>query len=208
MPLGSFESLPFRHGCAATLSPFHGDSFWLVLPPACPERGFEPSAPSGRCSEGRIGRNREYCKRQRCKTTIFQPAFVAASATSRRRGCIGAALVCVNPSVNPPCGVLPAPRPGRWVGCDTICQDIRVNAQVGTRSPYSLPFVILPVPARSPFRLLVHRTRSTPNLKEGAFSKVKKTTLRLSFLSLYSSLPLGAITTRRLGSSPSLYVVT
>ena len=79
---------------------------------ACPERGFEPSAPSGRCSEGRIGRNREYCKRQRCKTTIFQPAFVAVSATSRRRGCIGAALVCVNPSVNPPCGVLPAPRPG------------------------------------------------------------------------------------------------
>ena len=50
-----------------------------------------------------------------------------------------------------------------------ICQDIGVNAPVGTRSPYSLPFVILPVPARSPFRLLVHRTRSTPNLKEGAF---------------------------------------
>ena len=42
---------------------------------ACPERGFEPSAPSGRCSEGRIGRNREYCKRQRSKTTIFQPAL-------------------------------------------------------------------------------------------------------------------------------------
>ena len=83
---------------------------------ACPERGFEPSAPSGRCSEGRIGRNREYCKRQRCKTTIFQPAFVAASATSRRRGCIGAALVCVNPSVNPPCGVLPAPRKGEPFG--------------------------------------------------------------------------------------------
>ena len=75
MPLGSFEPLPFRHGCAATLSPFHGDSFWLVLPPACPERGFEPSAPGGRCSEGRIGRNREYCKRQRSKTTIFQPAL-------------------------------------------------------------------------------------------------------------------------------------
>ena len=37
--------------------------------------GFEPSAPGGRCSEGRIGRNREYCKRQRCKTTIFQPAL-------------------------------------------------------------------------------------------------------------------------------------
>ena len=79
---------------------------------ACPERGFEPSAPSGRCSEGRIGRNREYCKRQRCKTTIFQPAFVAVSATSRRRGCIGAVVIYVNPSVNPPCGVLPAPRPG------------------------------------------------------------------------------------------------
>ena len=52
---------------------------------------------------------------------------------------------------------------GEPFGCDTICQDIRVNAQVGTRSPYSPPFVILPVPARSPFRLLVHRTRSTPN---------------------------------------------
>ena len=86
MPLGSFEPLPFRHGCAATLSPFHGDSFWLVLPPACPERGFEPSAPSGRCSEGRIGRNREYCKRQRSKTTIFQPAFVAANVMSSREG--------------------------------------------------------------------------------------------------------------------------
>ena len=49
-------------------------------------------------------------------------------------------------------------------GCDTICQDIRVNAQVGTRSPYSLPFVILPVPARSPFRFIRHWRRSTPNL--------------------------------------------
>ena len=48
--------------------------------------GFEPSAPSGRCSEGRIGRNREYCKRQRCKTTIFQPAFVAANVMSSRKG--------------------------------------------------------------------------------------------------------------------------
>ena len=55
--------------------------------------------------------------------------------------------------------------PGRgafWGG--TICQDIRVNAQVGTRSPYSLPFVILPVPARSPFRFIRHWRRSTPNL--------------------------------------------
>ena len=46
---------------------------------------------------------------------------------------------------------------------------LRRATPVGTRSPYSLPFVILPVPARSPFRLLVHRTRSTPNLEEGAF---------------------------------------
>ena len=37
------------------------------------------------------------------------------------------------------------------------------------RSPYSLPFVILPVPARSPFRFIRHRRRSTPNLSEGAF---------------------------------------
>ena len=56
-----------------------------------------------------------------------------------------------------------APRSGSLLG-GTMCQDIRVNTPVGTRSPYSLPFVILPVPARSPFRLLVHRTRSTPNL--------------------------------------------
>ena len=102
----------------------------------------------------------------RFTNSYIKPALkgeVDASATSRRRGCIGAALIYGNPSVNPPCGVLPAPRPGSLLGCDTICQDIRVNAQVGTRSPYSLPFVILPVPARSPFRLLVHRTRSTPN---------------------------------------------
>ena len=57
-----------------------------LKPKACPERGFEPSAPSGRCSEGRIGRNREYCKRQRSKTTIFQPAFVAANVMSSRKG--------------------------------------------------------------------------------------------------------------------------
>ena len=61
-----------------------------------------------------------------------------------------------------------APRSGSLLG-GTMCQDIRVNTPVGTRSPYSLPFVILPVPARSPFRLLVHRTRSTPNPVWGAF---------------------------------------
>ena len=49
-----------------------------------------------------------------------------------------------------------------------MCQDIRVNAQVGTRSPYSLPFVILPVPARSPFRFIRHRRRSTPNLTQNS----------------------------------------
>ena len=46
---------------------------------------------------------------------------------------------------------------------------LRRATLVGTRSPYSLPFAILPVPARSPFRFIVHRTRSTPNLNEGAF---------------------------------------
>ena len=60
--------------------------------------GFEPSAPSGRCSEGRIGRNREYCKRQRGKTTIFQPALWVSRSESRR-GCSEAAVVYVNPSV-------------------------------------------------------------------------------------------------------------
>ena len=37
---------------------------------------------------------------------------VAANVTSRRRGCNEASVVYVNPSVNPPHGVLPAPRPG------------------------------------------------------------------------------------------------
>ena len=46
---------------------------------------------------------------------------------------------------------------------------LRRATPVGTRSPYSLPFVILPVPARSPFRFIRHRRRSTPNLEEGAF---------------------------------------
>ena len=41
---------------------------------------------------------------------------VDASVTSRRRGCIEVALVYANPSVNPPCGVLPAPRPGSLLG--------------------------------------------------------------------------------------------
>ncbi|MBS7355360.1 MAG: hypothetical protein KIG86_02815, partial [Eubacteriales bacterium] len=36
---------------------------------------------------------------------------MTASATSRRRGCNEASVVYVNPSVNPPHGVLPAPRP-------------------------------------------------------------------------------------------------
>ena len=51
---------------------------------------------------------------------------------------------------------------------------LRRATPVGTRSPYSLPFVILPVPARSPFRFIRHRRRSTPNLKEGAFWAVSK----------------------------------
>ena len=41
---------------------------------------------------------------------------VAASATSRRRGCIEVALVYANPSGNPPCGVLPAPHKGEPFG--------------------------------------------------------------------------------------------
>ena len=66
--------------------------------------GFEPSASCGRCSEGRIGRNREYCKRQRSKTTIFQPAFVAANVMSSRKGNglkLPSATRC-SPSDNPP----------------------------------------------------------------------------------------------------------
>ena len=55
------------------------------------------------------------------------------------------------------------------LACGSTAPLLRRATPVGTRSPYSLPFVILPVPARSPFRLLVHRTRSTPNLEEGAF---------------------------------------
>ena len=55
----------------------------------------------------------------RFTSSYIMPAMkgeVDASATSRRRGCIGAALIYGNPSVNPPCGVLPAPRPGNLLG--------------------------------------------------------------------------------------------
>ena len=56
-----------------------------------------------------------------------------------------------------------------------VCQLslLRRATPVGTRSPYSLPFVILPVPARSPFRFIRHWRRSTPNLSEGAFGIVQ-----------------------------------
>ena len=50
-----------------------------------------------------------------CPNSNTKPALkgeVAASATSRRRGCSEASVVYVNPSVNPPHGVLPVPRPG------------------------------------------------------------------------------------------------
>ena len=46
---------------------------------------------------------------------------------------------------------------------------LRRATPVGTRSSYSLPFVILPVPARSPFRFISHWRRSTPNPSRGAF---------------------------------------
>ena len=46
---------------------------------------------------------------------------------------------------------------------------LRRATPVGTRSPYSLPFVILPVSARSPFRFIRHWRRSTPNPGRGAF---------------------------------------
>ena len=45
---------------------------------------------------------------------------------------------------------------------------LRRATPVGTRSPYSLPFVILPVSARSPFRFIRHWRRSTPNPGRGA----------------------------------------
>ena len=55
----------------------------------------------------------------RFRSLHIKPALkgeVDASATSRRRGYIVASVVFVNPSANPPCGVLPAPRPGGLFG--------------------------------------------------------------------------------------------
>ena len=37
--LGSFKPFPFRHGSRRDTFPARGDSFWVALPPACPERG-------------------------------------------------------------------------------------------------------------------------------------------------------------------------
>ena len=54
-----------------------------------------------------------------CASTNYKPALkgeVDASVTSRRRGCIEVVLVYANPSVNPPYGVLPAPRKGEPFG--------------------------------------------------------------------------------------------
>ena len=142
-------------------------------PKAVPARGgFEPSAPSGRCSEGRIGRNREYCKRQRSKTTIFQPAFVDTNGCEWPKGERLKDAKCREVFPLSLCAAAHRQLPRkRWrlLGCGIICQNIRVNAQVGTRSPYSLPFAILPVPARSPFRFIRHWRRSTPNLAERSF---------------------------------------
>ena len=56
---------------------------------------------------------------------------------------------------------------------------LRRATPVGTRSPYSLPFVILPVPARSPFRFIRHWRRSTPNPGRGAFLLLTKSCPRV-----------------------------
>ena len=57
---------------------------------------------------------------------------------------------------------------------------LRRATPVGTRSPYSLPFVILPVSARSPFRFIRHWRRSTPNPGRGAFWHSATTIPKLS----------------------------
>ena len=55
----------------------------------------------------------------RFTSSYIKPALkgeVDASATSRRRGCIGAALIYVNPSENSLYSEFPAPRPGSLLG--------------------------------------------------------------------------------------------
>ena len=55
-----------------------------------------------------------------CASTNYKPALkgeVDASVTSRRRGCIKAAVVYVNPSVT--AYAVPAPRPGSLLGATT-----------------------------------------------------------------------------------------
>ena len=76
---------------------------------------------------------------------------------------------------------------------------LRRATPVGTRSPYSLPFVILPVSARSPFRFIRHWRRSTPNPGRGAFWHSATTIPKLSPFTGDSSRarPVGA-----LGSNP------
>ena len=53
----------------------------------------------------------------RFTSSYIKPALKGEVANEvSRRGCIGAALIYGNPSVNPPHGVLPAPRPGSLLG--------------------------------------------------------------------------------------------
>ena len=125
---GAFNSLSLACGSTA---PSKREPFGAPLTKSCPrwrgkwhgeamtkgERLNQPKSPSYSPS---VGSRRQLPRKRwrllvRLTSSDIKPALkgeVAASATSRRRGCIGAALVCVNPSVNPPCGVLPAPRPG------------------------------------------------------------------------------------------------
>ena len=105
-----------------------------------------------------------------------------------RRGCIGAALVCVNPSVNPPCGVLPAPRPGSLLGATTNQKLSPFTGKVDAKWPKGERLSQPKSPSYSPsvgsrrqlprkrWRLLVHLTSSNikPALKGEVANEVSR----------------------------------
>ena len=102
----------------------------------------------------------------RSANSYVKPALkgeVDANEMSRRRGCIGAALVYRNPSVNPPHGVLPAPRPGSLLVLLTTSPVHTPLAYFTWRSHISLRIsAISPCASRISLRTKVRFTPSPP----------------------------------------------
>ena len=109
-PFGEPFGAPLAKSCPRWRGKWHGEAM-TKGERLKGTKGFELFPPS-------VGLRRQLPRKRwrllvRLTSSNIKPALKGEVANEvSRRGCIGAALVCVNPSVNPPCGVLPAPRSG------------------------------------------------------------------------------------------------